>query len=217
MISKAIEDYLKAIYFLDDGMPVSTNEIARNINVSPSSVTKMIRKLAELNLVQHESHRGVILTESGKRMSIAVIRRHRIIELFLHKSLNYPWDEVHDEACRLEHCVTDSFTERLFHFLGNPQFDPYGDPIPSSDGTIPTIDAICLYDVKAESKVKVKYVHSREPRVLKYLDKLGILPNVNMKVIEVQPFGGSVDIQLSDRRIMVGKEAAENIYVTVLE
>ena len=138
MLSEAVENYLKAIYEIEqDSGRVTTNALAERMVVKPASVTGMIKKLAEgkPRLVDYERHRGVSLTPAGRRIALEVIRHHRLIELYLQQSLGYAWDEVHDEAEKLEHVISEEFEDRIAEMLGDPEFDPHGDPIPAKNGT----------------------------------------------------------------------------------
>ncbi len=218
MITPTIEDYLKSIYSLEQsnnqGIPVSTNEIANAMNVSPSSVTKMLKKLSEIGFVEYTSHQGVRLTNIGVKSALYVIRKHRLLELFLQKYLNYSWDEVHEEACKLEHCISEKFENTINNMLGEPKFDPHGEPIPTKQGTIPEINAISLTVVKPGSKVKIRWIKNDKPELLKYLEEIGIQPNTEVFIDEIDSFGGTVAININETQKWIGVEVAQDIFVT---
>jgi len=199
--SESIQDYLKAIYELaPHGGSSSTNQIAERLKVQPASVTGMIKRLANMEppLVNYHKHHGVELTEEGRDVALQVIRKHRLIESFLVNILGYSWDEVHDEAERLEHAVTPRFGERLARLLGEPNFDPHGDPIPDRDLQLPQVQTIALSEVKPRRKVVVRRVLTSNPELLRYLTELNIQPGVQLSVISQVPFDRTVHIQITD-------------------
>ncbi len=176
-LSELIQDYLKAIYELSPGGgPTSTNQIAERLGVAPASVTGMLKRLAGMEppLVDYQKHHGVQLTDVGQHVSLQVIRKHRLIELFLVKILGYSWDEVHEEAESLEHAVSPLFGERLARLLGEPNFDPHGDPIPDRDLQLPEMQTVSLSEVQVGQHVVVRRVPISNPALLRYLGELGI-------------------------------------------
>ncbi len=198
-LSESIQDYLKAIYELaPEDSPTSTNQIAERLNVAPASVTGMLKRLAGMDppLVDYHKHHGVKLTTEGLQISLQIIRKHRLIELFLVKMLGYSWDEVHEEAERLEHAVSFQFSERLARLLGEPDFDPHGDPIPSRDLQLPTVQTIPLSDVLPGQQAVVRRVHTSDAALLRYLGEIGVLPGVNIIVQSQIPFDHTVHIQV---------------------
>jgi DtxR family transcriptional regulator, Mn-dependent transcriptional regulator len=200
-LSESIQDYLKTIYELSpDGGPSSTNQIAERLSVAPASVTGMLKRLATMEppLVDYQKHHGVQLTEEGRRVSLQIIRRHRLIELFLVKILGYTWDEVHEEAERLEHAVSLRFGERLARFLNDPRFDPHGDPIPNSDLQLPVQQTVGLNEVPAGQHVVVRRVSSSNPALLRYLGDLGIQPGARLQIDHQVPFDRTVHIRVED-------------------
>src|SRR5512141_850021 len=151
-LSEAIQDYLKAIYELSqNGEPTSTNRIAERLNVRAASVTGMIKRLASMEppLVDYHKHHGVRLTQEGQRVSLQILRKHRLLELFMVQILGYTWDEVHEEAERLEHAISFRFVDRLARLLGEPDFDPHGDPIPGPDLQLPHVKSIPLSETQS--------------------------------------------------------------------
>ncbi len=214
MITREREDYLKTIYKLQqEESPVRTNSIARLLNVEPASVTGIVKRLAQLGYLEHQPYRGVVLTQSGERVALEVIRNHRLIELFLIDSLGYSWDEVHDEAERLEHAVSHQFIERIEIALGNPVIDPHGSPIPTEDGKIAPRTGTRLSELSAGSSGIVSRVSDDDPGLLRYLSSLGIHPGASLDVIEVAPFGGPIQIELGGNLHALGPQAAAEVYV----
>src|SRR5690606_30638925 len=155
-LTRSVEDYLKAVYRLtEDGSPASTNAIAEELAVAPPSVSGMIKRLAEQGLLEHVPYRGVTLTRAGRREALRVVRRHRLIEAYLVQFLGYTWDTVHDEAERLEHAVSDDLVARMAASLGNPRFDPHGDPIPTAEGRVQVRKTVPLADVETGESVTI--------------------------------------------------------------
>lgn len=201
-LSVSIQDYLKAIHDLAQGsVPTSTNDIAERLNVAAASVTGMLKRLASMDppLVDYHKHYGVQLTDAGRQISLQIIRKHRLIELFLVNTLGYAWDEVHEEAERLEHAVSFHFCERLSLLLGEPEFDPHGDPIPSRDLQLPTMRTIPLQDVQPGQRVVIRRVHSSDAALLRYLGEMGVRPGVEIIVQAQIPFDRTVHVNVLDQ------------------
>ncbi len=216
MISHAMEDYLKAIYVLgQDGKKVSTSRLAENLECSAASVTNMLQKLASLKLVQYQPYQGVDLTEAGTRVALEVIRHHRLIELYLKEVLGYSWDKVHAEAEELEHVISEELEERIDKALGYPTRDPHGHPIPGKDGTMTDERLPSLWEVPESTDVIVARVDDRNASVLRYLDSLGIHPEVEMHVLEKAPFNGPLLIELGKAKHSLSEELARQIFVRV--
>jgi DtxR family Mn-dependent transcriptional regulator len=195
--SRSTEDYLKAIYELETrGSPVQTSAIAEALEIAPPSVSGMVKRLSESDLVEHVPYRGVRLTDSGRRAALRMVRRHRIVETYLTQKLGYDWDSVHDEAERLEHAVSDELIERMAMALGNPQYDPHGAPIPTKNGAIEEQDLLPLSDVPVGSMAELRMVSDRDPDLLRYIASLGLKVGVAFEVIGRQPFKGPVTIRL---------------------
>jgi DtxR family Mn-dependent transcriptional regulator len=195
--SHAIEDYLKAIYALEGrrGGPVSTNALAARLGVTTGSVSGMLRRLSDLGLVAHEPYRGVTLTDDGRHGALRIVRRHRLIELFLVEMLDVPWERVHREAEQLEHALSDELAERIAAKLGHPEFDPHGDPIPAADLTITEMQTRSLDEVEAGEQVAFVRVSDSEPDMLRYLADRGIAPGAVLTVSERQPFEGPITVR----------------------
>jgi len=200
-MTEAIDDYLKAIFELSAGDgPATTALIARKLDVAPASVTGMLRKLAEQEppWVRYEKHHGATLTDRGRRRALEIIRHHRLIELFLHDSLGYDWDEVHEEAEKLEHAISERFEERIAAQLGDPEIDPHGHPIPRKDGTMPTREEMRLLDLDPGVRVTVSRVSDRDSDMLRYLSDLGVRPGVELELLERGPFDGPLMLRIGD-------------------
>src|SRR5256885_6622910 len=190
--SHAIEDYAKAIYVLETrgSEPVSTTALAERLNVTAGSVSAMIKKLDELDLVTHTPYRGVRLTEAGRRTALEVIRHHRLLELFLAEVLEMPWDRVHQEAEVLEHVLSTELEEIIAAKLGNPTHDPHGDPIPSPEFEIEERETRSLADLQPGDRGVFVRVSDSDPEMLRYLGERGVTPGASFEVLERQPFGG---------------------------
>src|ERR687894_1010185 len=166
--SSSVGDYVKAVWEIAGTGAASTKDVAERLSVSPASVTNMFVRLQEMGFVEYERYRGASLTRRGREEALRLIRRHRLIETFLLEHLGYSWREVHEEAERLEHAVSDGFTERLAEFLGHPDQDPHGDPIPAADGTMQPDDSFPLSEAEAGQRVRISKVGD-DPSVLEYL------------------------------------------------
>ena len=192
LAGQAAEDYLKAIFEIagSEGR-ATTNQIAEKLGVRPASVTGMLQRLAtlELPLVIYNKHRGVELTLEGKKIAIEIIRHHRLLELFLHDTLGYNWDEVHQEADLLEHFISEKFEERIAAALGNPVIDPHGDPIPTQDLVFPEIveDVCSLHVLRPSQKAVIYRVKSDDAEFLRELGSLDLLPGTEIEVAEYFP------------------------------
>jgi DtxR family Mn-dependent transcriptional regulator len=200
--SESIDDYLKAIFELSGpaGEAATSNAIAQRLGVSAPSVTGMLQKLSTGRgaFVTYQKHHGARLTDEGRKRALRIIRRHRLVELFLCQVLGYSWDEVHEEAERLEHFISEKLEDRIAQKLGNPAFDPHGDIIPGKDGTLPKRETMVLADVPPGSSVIVCSVSDRDPEMLRYLEHVGLTPNRPLVVIDHGPFEGPTTVRLHD-------------------
>lgn len=218
MYTQAIEDYLKTIFELGSrGDAVSTSALAEALAVSPASVTGMLKKLAGLHLITHEPYHGVRLTESGRKVALEVIRHHRLIELYLHEALGVPWDEVHAEAEKMEHVLSEELEARIDAALGFPTTDPHGAPIPSIDLDIDTPERIPLSDVVPGTSVVVAEVSDHDATLLRYVGDLGLYPGTAIDLINTAPFDGPLTIRVGDREHVVGRKAAHYVFVTIVD
>lgn len=218
-LSDAVEDYLKAIYelTLEEGR-ATTNQVAERMGVTPASVTGMLKRLAANDppLLEYHKHRGAALTEAGRRVALEVIRHHRLLELFLHETLGYTWDEVHAEADRLEHVISEDFEERIAQALGDPQHDPHGDPIPSRELDLPPHAETRLYELRAGQRAVIQRVKNDDPELLRYLQSIGLVPQARLKVLEHSSFDDNLSLQINDRVVVLGPRVTREIFVEVL-
>ncbi len=223
MPDTALQDYLKAVYKLQEtagsepgpaGEPVSTSALSERLGVSQASVTGMLKKLARKDFVSHEPYRGVRLTEAGRRVAVATIRRHRIVEQFLVEALGFTWDEVDEEAEILEHAVSEKVVNRMWEVLGRPRSDPHGSPIPSSEGVIePESDARPLTETPVETPVRVTRIRNRSPDELRYLGGLGLELGAELVLEEKAPFDGPLLIRVGGRRHALDPRFAHAVLV----
>ncbi|MCF8713429.1 metal-dependent transcriptional regulator [Joostella atrarenae] len=211
------EDYIKAIYHLskDDQKGVSTNAIAAQMETKASSVTDMIKRLAEKKVVHYKKYQGARLTEEGKTYAAKIIRKHRLWEFFLVEKLNFSWDEVHDIAEELEHIKSDKLIEKLDIFLDFPRIDPHGDPIPDKDGNIKKVEKVLLSSAQNGDKGIVVGVKDSSSDFLRYLDKLHISLGEEISIINKEPFDNSVQIKLNSTEINISALTANNIYLKI--
>lgn len=215
-LSPAMEDYLRAIWDLGggaEGEPVATTHLARRMDVAPASVTGMIKRLAGLGLVLHERYAGARLSPLGERVALEVIRHHRIIETYLAEALGVGWDEVHDEAHRLEHHISDALGERMAEALGHPERDPHGAPIPPSRGPFVPTEYLCLSAAQPGDHLVVREVVDEDGAVLRQLDGLGLRPDVELRVVAVDPGGAQLRIDIDGRERHVTAELAAAVSV----
>lgn len=192
MLSDVMEDYLKAIYVLEreEGAPVSTSAIAEHLDKTPPTVTSMLEKLAERGLIEREKYKGVELTDEGRTVALEVIRHHRLLETYLTEHLDYDWSEVHDEADRLEHHISEEFERRVAELLDEPTVDPHGDPIPGVDlEPVPDDESVSLAEFETGETGVVSRVSDRNEEELSYLAEAGIKPGTELTVVDVAPFG----------------------------
>ncbi|RNC88271.1 MAG: metal-dependent transcriptional regulator [Winogradskyella sp.] len=209
------ENYLKAIYHLseDGSTVVSTNAIADKIETKASSVTDMLKKLAEKNLITHIKYKGVTLTETGRRTAINIVRKHRLWEVFLVEKLNFSWDEVHDVAEQLEHIKSPKLIKELDAFLEFPTHDPHGDPIPNANGKIKQTKKIILSNAQNNINYACVGVIDSSSEFLKYLDKHNISIGTSLKVIDKEKFDLSMTIVIGDKTMVMSQAITSNIYV----
>lgn len=218
MHTQAVEDYLKAIFEIGRGREaVSTSALAERLSVSPASASGMLKKLAGLHLVNHEPYRGVMLTDAGRRIALEVIRHHRLIELYLHEALGVPWDQVHAEAERMEHVISEDLEARIDAALGHPTRDPHGAPIPSVDLVMHDPEQTPLAELEAGQVAVVTEVDDRDPALLRYAGELGLYPQTPIEVVAVAPVEGPLTVRVDDQERTVGRRAAESIFVRLAE
>ena len=219
MLSDVMEDYLKAIYVIEEesGPPVATSSIADRVEKTAPTVTSMLDNLEERGLVTREKYEGTELTEEGRTVAIEVLRHHRLLETYLAERLDYSWDEVHEEADALEHHISEAFERRVADVLGEPAADPHGDPIPSPDLEPPGGDAtVPLSACEPGDRVVVARVSDRDDDDLAYLDDAGITPGTTVAVVDVAPFG-MVTVAVDDGEQSLPESVAESIHVTAAD
>jgi len=214
MPSESVQDYLKAIWKLERDGPATTSALAAELGVTPASATAMVKKLAGLGLVEHERYRGVRLTPSGERAALEVIRHHRLLELYLMKALGLGLDEVHAEAERLEHHLSEDLESRIDAALGHPTHDPHGDPIPTAELELVADDSRWLTEVADGTEAVVSRVPDGDPELLRYLASLGIVPDQPIVLVGRAPFDGPVTIEIGGARHAIGLAVAEQIRVS---
>jgi DtxR family Mn-dependent transcriptional regulator len=210
------ENYIKAIFHLsgDGEENISTNDIAKFVNATAASVTDMLKKLGQKKIITYEKYKGVRLTRDGEKIAKTIVRKHRLWEVFLVDKLAYSWDKIHDIAEQLEHIHSDELIEKLDKFLGYPQFDPHGDPIPDSSGNIKSVRQTLLSKMKKGDKGKVVGVKDSSAKFLQYLDATSIHLGTEISVVEVIEFDGSLTIQLDKKkRAVISKIVAQNIFI----
>jgi DtxR family Mn-dependent transcriptional regulator len=221
-LSPAIQDYLKAIYALTRSEPATgTLDIARMLQITPASVSNMLQKMDENQprLVDYHKRHGVALTMEGEHAALRVLRRHRLIEEFLVKKLGYTWDQVHDEADRLEHAISPFLEERIALSLGDPSFDPHGDPIPDQDLHLPERRSlVSLTDVPASSRAVIRWVNDQRADVLAYLGQIGICPGAQIEILRNNPLEGAVQIQVAGQSPdqILGERICDAVMVELL-
>jgi DtxR family Mn-dependent transcriptional regulator len=216
MYSFTEENYLKAIYKLSErnNDSITTNAIAEVLDTKAASVTDMIKKLSDKKLLKYEKYYGVTLTEKGKIIAIELVRKHRLWETFLHEKLEFGWDEVHDIAEQLEHINSETLTNKLDDFLGNPTHDPHGDPIPTRTGEINTSNFILLSDLMPKQKGIMSGVVDHSPAFLQHLNKISLTLGLILELMERNEYDGSIEVKIgTNTRLHLSKEVAKNVLV----
>lgn len=183
------------------------------MEVSSASVTNMLKRLAGLNLIEHKSYKGAKLTEAGRKIALEILRHHRLLELYLQEIMGYSWDEVHDEAEKLEHHISEQFEDKIAELLNHPTHDPHGDPIPSKDGVMPEMASLSLSEAETDEQYVIGRVKDQDPELLRYLEKIGVLPGAKIKLLEKAPFDGPIRVILEEEEKTIGYNIAEQIYL----
>lgn len=219
-LTRSTEDFVRALYGLQnaDGW-VNTTALATRLGQRPSSVTNRIQRLAreEGTLVEYVPYQGVRLNATGTKVALELIRHHRLIELYLAEALGVPWDEVHDEAERLEHALSETVEARMAAVLNNPRVDPHGSPIPTKEGLIDVIASTRLSEIPTGATVRVVEVHDRDAALLRHLGALGLYPGSEFRILGREPFGRSLRIRRDGQDFALGEDALPHVRVTVLE
>lgn len=219
-ISPGMQNYLKVIWSLQEwsDAPVSNSAIAESAGVRLSTVSDALRKLSDLELIEHARYGSVVLTELGCQHAIAMIRRHRLIETFLVQMLGYEWDEVHAEADRLEHAVSDDLITRLDRVLDFPTRDPHGDPIPGADGRVHRPDAVVLSEITAPARVRVERIKDSDNEMLQYFASRGLVVDTELTLLQQEPYAETVSVRVGTdgAAISLGPIAAASVWVSTL-
>ncbi len=220
-LTDLIQDYLKCIYELTEtGQPASTNALAARLGIEPASVTGMLQKLAASRpaLVSYRKYQGVLLTSPGRRAALEVIRHHRLLEAWLVRTLGYSWDEVHQEAEKLEHVISEDFEKRMAAALGNPARDPHGEPIPSANLVMPKDASVPLSTLESEQQVIIRRVEAEDVGFLRFLEDLGLIPGIRCKTVTVSQYDQVMRIQVQGRQepVVLGPAITNRIFVEIL-
>lgn len=216
-LSDKMRGYIKVIYSLGSKQErVAISDVAANMGVAVASASHMMKRLADLDLVDHKPYKGVELTEKGEREALQVIRRHRLIELFLTEVVGLPWEEVHEEAERLEHSVSDRLLERITEILGHPTVDPHGDPIPTGDGLLDEEVATELSDLEAGQRALVRRIKVQNPEMLQYLASIGLVPEQAVIVLRKAPLEGPLTLLIGEAEHAIGWNVARMVKVSKL-
>jgi DtxR family Mn-dependent transcriptional regulator len=215
MFTLSEENYLKAIYHLesDSKKGISTNAIAKSLETKASSVTDMVKKLSEKEVVLYVKYQGVTLTEFGKKTAANIVRKHRLWEVFLVEKLNFSWDEVHDVAEQLEHIKSSKLINQLDALLGFPTHDPHGDPIPDKDGNVKTVEKILLSSFNKDESGVCVGVNDSSSEFLRFLDKKKITLGKKITVLEKEDFDDSLSIEIDGEKLSISKKIANNLYI----
>ena len=218
MASLTIENYVKTIYqrcWQRDGKPAATGAIAEALGVSPGTVTSMLKTLSDTGLAQYRPYEGVTLTEAGRTLALRVLRRHRLIELFLSQTLQLPWDEVHDEAENMEHAASDYLIDRIDQYLGYPSADPHGDPIPKADGTVASTSSRKLTECQVGASFRLERVMDQSPEFLRYLSDAGLPLGTEGTVSSNRVEAGIVTVDVGHGETTLAVDAAQKLLVSV--
>ena len=208
------EDYLKALYHLHgDSRPVPTRDLAQRLGISSPSVSEMVNRLVAQGLVEHDRYRGQQLTRDGRKVALELVRHHRLLEMFLVQVLGYSWDEVHEEAERLEHVISERMEQRIFELLGRPELDPHGHAIPSVTGKVRPPSERALNECHAGEKVVVQGVSDDDPAKLRELERRGILPGPHIDVLAPSQYEGPIEVRIKGRRLHVPLGLARAMFV----
>jgi DtxR family Mn-dependent transcriptional regulator len=216
--TQAQQDYLKALYHLEgDRRPVPTGELAQRLGISAASVSEMVGRLSAHGLVVHDQYHGQQLTEEGRRVALELVRHHRLLEMFLVQVLGYGLDEVHEEAERLEHVISERMEERIFELLGRPELDPHGHAIPSREGKLRAVSARPLSDCGTGEEVIVRVVSDDDSDRLRELQRRGLMPGARLKVLAGTEYESPIEARMARRRISVPLGLAREIFVEEVE
>ena len=219
MRSPSIEDYLKAIYKLEEreaSPPVSTGDVAQSMEVSPASASNMIKRLDDLGFLTYEAYEGATLTKPGRTVALEVIRHHRLLELYLKEVMGFSWDEIHEEAEILEHHISERFESRIEEMLGNPTRDPHGHPIPTRDGTMDELPTRSLADLEEEDAATIDHIADEDGDLLDLLEQRGLLPGASVEMRETRPLDGLFVVAVNGTEQLIGQPVAQKVVVEPL-
>lgn len=218
MLGAAVQDYLKNIYKLSRREErVTPSLVAERLGVSPAAVSKMLKRLAELKMVEQGQGREITLTSAGEKVALEIIRHHRLLELYLMEALGYTWDQVDSEAEKLEHHISEEFEDRIDRLLGFPTHDPHGDPIPTKDGRIEEAPNQALSRLEPGSEAVIRRVSDGDPAMLRYMGDLGLYPETSVEMLHHEPYGGPLRVRVSGQERAIGRELADHVFVSVEE
>ena len=212
--TRSQQDYLKALYQLHgDQRPVPTRELAQRLGISSPSVSEMVTRLSAQGLVEHDRYRGQQLTREGRKVALELVRHHRLLEMFLVQVLGYSWDEVHDEAERLEHVISERMEQRIFELLGRPELDPHGHAIPTLTGKVRPVSNQPLSESRVGEKLVVQGVSDDDPVRLRELERRGLLPGIRLEMVEESKFEGPISVRIKGRRVSIPLGLARAMFV----
>lgn len=214
MASEQIENYLKNIYKIQTSEgKVTTSSLSEKLQISPASVSEMIKKLADEGSLTHTPYKGVELTESGKRIALKIVRKHRLWEMFLVEVLHFGWDEIDEEAEKFEHIMSEKMEDKIDEVLGSPSVDPHGDPIPSKSGTIKALRSFPLGGVEEGTSVRVVRVNDANPELLQYASSIGLTLNKKVTVRQRMKFDNSLVVKVGTKEITISATLGDNVFV----
>jgi DtxR family Mn-dependent transcriptional regulator len=212
--TRSQQDYLKALYQLHgDQRPVPTRELAQRLGISSPSVSEMVTRLTAQGLVEHDRYRGQQLTRDGRKVALELVRHHRLLEMFLVQVLGYSWDEVHEEAERLEHVISERMEQRIFELLGRPELDPHGHAIPTLGGKVRSLSDRALSGCRVGETVVVQGVSDEDPVRLRELERRGLLPGTRIEIVAESKFEGPIAVRIKGRRVSVPLGLARAMFV----
>jgi DtxR family Mn-dependent transcriptional regulator len=213
-LTRAQEDYLKALYQLHgDHQPVPTRDLAQRLGISSPSVSEMVTRLSSQGLVEHDRYRGQQLTREGRKVALELVRHHRLLEMFLVQVLGYSLDEVHEEAERLEHVISERMEQRIFELLGRPELDPHGHAIPTLGGKVRSLSERPLSECRVGEKVVVQGVSDDDPARLRELKRRGLLPGTRVEIVVASAYEGPIEVRIKGRRVSIPLGLARAMFV----
>lgn len=214
MITNSIEDYLEVIFHLEsEGKSATTLEISKHLRITPGSVTEKLKNLHQNGFIKYIPYKNVSLLPKGKKAALDVVRRHRLSECFLQDKLGMSWNQVHEEAHKIEHSLSKKVSNKLYELLGKPKTCPHGNPIPDSNGHILNDHSYPLTKLEKHDKAEIQKITDEDPKILAYLATLGLLPKIHLSIEEKAPFDGPVMIKVGNATYALGKNIAESIWV----